>query len=257
MSYKILFVIFVLVLTIFVQQSDAKSQITISTKDSYYLGDTLEISGFADNGIAGDLIALEIKTQKGETIVIRTIELGPGGTFDFQFKIPKSSESGTFQIITTGEIVGESVTTTKSISYSSEPPPATEGGCLIATATFGSELAPQVQKLRELRDNNLVQTNSGLAFMTGFNQIYYSFSPTIADWERQSPVFKEFVKITITPLLTTLSILDVVSIDSEAEVLGYGIGVILLNVGIYFVTPALVLKKLTSRKRWKSFEKQF
>jgi len=32
------------------------------------------------------------------------------------------------------------------------------GGCLIATATFGSELAPQVQQLRELRDNSLLQT---------------------------------------------------------------------------------------------------
>ncbi len=58
------------------------------------------------------------------------------------------------------------------------------GGCLIATAAFGSELAPQVQMLRELRDNTVLSTISGTAFMTGFNQFYYSFSPTIADWER-------------------------------------------------------------------------
>jgi len=50
------------------------------------------------------------------------------------------------------------------------------GGCLIATATFGSELAPQVQQLRELRDNTILQTESGVSFMTGFNQFYYSFS---------------------------------------------------------------------------------
>ncbi|KAG2479574.1 MAG: Peptidyl-prolyl isomerase, partial [Nitrosopumilales archaeon] len=55
------------------------------------------------------------------------------------------------------------------------------GGCLIATATFDSELAPQVQQLRELRDNTLLKTESGSIFMTGFNQFYYSFSPTIAD----------------------------------------------------------------------------
>ena len=30
------------------------------------------------------------------------------------------------------------------------------GGCLIATAAFGSELAPQVQQLRELRDNTIL-----------------------------------------------------------------------------------------------------
>jgi len=111
------------------------------------------------------------------------------------------------------------------------------GGCLIATATFDSELAPQVQQLRELRDNTLLQTESGSIFMTGFNQFYYSFSPTIADWERHNPAFKEAVKVAITPLLTTLSILNYVDMDSEAEVLGYGISLILLNVGMYLAAP--------------------
>lgn len=118
------------------------------------------------------------------------------------------------------------------------------GGCLIATAAFGSELSPQVQQLRETRDNVLLQTKSGTAFMTAFNQFYYMFSPTIADWERQNPVFKETVKITITPLITTLSILNYLNIDSEAKMLVYGIGVILLNIGIYFVGPAFAIVKL-------------
>ncbi len=118
------------------------------------------------------------------------------------------------------------------------------GGCLIATATFGSELAPQVQQLRELRDNKLLETNSGSAFMSGFNQFYYLFSPTIADWERQSPIFKEAVKLTITPLLSSLSLLNYVDMDSESEVLGYGISLILLNVGMYFVLPAIVIHRI-------------
>ncbi|MDC4218464.1 MAG: copper-binding protein, partial [Candidatus Nitrosopumilus limneticus] len=63
------------------------------------------------------------------------------------------------------------------------------GGCLIATATYGSELAPQVQLLREIRDNQLLNTESGSAFMKTFNDMYYTFSPTIADWERESPIF--------------------------------------------------------------------
>jgi len=121
------------------------------------------------------------------------------------------------------------------------------GGCLIATATFGTELAPQVQQLRELRDNKLLQTNSGSAFMSGFNQFYYLFSPTIADWERESPIFKEAVKITITPLLTSLSILNYLDIDSEHEMLGYGIGIILLNIGMYFVGPVFLITRLKKR----------
>jgi len=115
------------------------------------------------------------------------------------------------------------------------------GGCLIATATYGSELAPQVQRLRELRDNSLLQTASGTSFMAGFNDFYYSFSPQIADWERESPVFKEVVKITITPMISSLSILNHVDMDSEVSVLGYGISLILLNVGMYFVAPAVII----------------
>ena len=125
-------------------------------------------------------------------------------------------------------------------------PPARVGGCLIATAAFGSEMAPQVQLLRELRDNTVLQTESGTSFMTGFNQFYYSFSPVIADYERENPAFKEAVKLTLTPLLTSLTLLQYVDIDSEYEMLGYGIAVILLNIGMYFIAPAVLITKIRS-----------
>ena len=120
------------------------------------------------------------------------------------------------------------------------------GGCLIATATFGSEMSSQVQMLREIRDSQILKTQSGSMFLIGFNQFYYIFSPTIADWERQSPVFKEAVKISISPLLTTLSLLNHSVIDSEEQMLGYGIGIILLNIGFYFALPifaVLIIKR--------------
>ena len=121
------------------------------------------------------------------------------------------------------------------------------GGCLIATAAFGSELSPQVQLLREIRDDSVLSTQSGTSFMMGFNQFYYSFSPTIADWERQNPVFKEAVKLTITPLLTSLSILEYVDVDSESAILGYGIGIILLNIGMYFGVPVFAIWWIRNR----------
>ena len=121
------------------------------------------------------------------------------------------------------------------------------GGCLIATAAFGSEMAPQVQLLREIRDNTVLQTESGTSFMAGFNQFYYSFSPAIADYERENPAFKESVKLTLTPLLSSLTLLQYADIDSESEMLGYGIGVILLNIGMYFVAPAVLI--MTVKKR--------
>ena len=125
-------------------------------------------------------------------------------------------------------------------------PPLRVGGCLIATAAYGSELAPQVQQLRELRDNTVLQTQSGSMFMTSFNQFYYSFSPIIADYERENSVFREAVKLTITPLLASLSLLQHTDIDSEYEMLGYGISIILLNIGMYIIAPAVLITKIRS-----------
>lgn len=113
------------------------------------------------------------------------------------------------------------------------------GGCLIATATYGSELAPQVQQLRELRDNSLLQTNSGRSFLNSFNTLYYSFSPSIADLERQNTMFKELIKLLITPMISTLSVLNHVDLNSEETVVGFGLSIIVLNFGLYFVAPTL------------------
>ncbi len=115
------------------------------------------------------------------------------------------------------------------------------GGCLIATATYGSELAPQVQQLRELRDNQLLNTELGSTFMGTFNDFYYSFSPIIADYERENPMFREMVKITITPMVSSLSILNYVDMDSESKVLGYGISLIILNGLMYVGIPFSVV----------------
>jgi len=113
------------------------------------------------------------------------------------------------------------------------------GGCLIATATYGSEMAAEVQQLRELRDNQLLQTESGTQFMTMFNDVYYSFSPIIADYERENPLFKEAVKLAITPMISSLSLME--NAESESEVLGIGISVIMLNLGMYLGVPAIVV----------------
>ena len=116
------------------------------------------------------------------------------------------------------------------------------GGCLIATAAYGSELSPQVQLLREIRDNQLMNTDSGIAFMGTFNDVYYSFSPVIADLERESPLFKEVVKLGLTPMLSSLAIME--NADSESEVLGLGLSVIALNLGMYLAAPALIGMKV-------------
>jgi len=123
------------------------------------------------------------------------------------------------------------------------------GGCLIATAAYGTELAPQVQFLREIRDNTVMSTESGAAFMTGFNQLYYSFSPSIADLERENPMFQETVRAFITPMISTLSILSLAEDGNESQVFGLGASIIALNLGMYIAAPALVGFAVSKRLR--------
>lgn len=118
------------------------------------------------------------------------------------------------------------------------------GDCLIATASFGSELSPQVQMLREIRDNTLLSTESGRLFMDGFNTAYYSFSPQIAQIENENPLFKESVKLFITPMITTLSIMTLADENSEFDVIFLGLSTIGLIVGMYIVAPVVVIYKV-------------
>ncbi len=207
--------------------------ITIDTeKKEFAGGEIVELKGNMEDGKAGDFVAIEIKDPTGKTILIRTVTLGEGGSYYLKFKIPESAATGSYDIISNSQPVSSDSPEQSNIQKTSE-----SGGCLIATATYGSELAPQVQQLRELRDNSLLSTESGTNFMNLFNEFYYSFSPYIADYERENPVFKEIVKVAITPMISTLSILNYVDMDSESSVLGYGISLILLNIGMYVGAP--------------------
>ncbi len=82
------------------------------------------------------------------------------------------------------------------------------GGCLIATAAFGSELTPQVQFLRNFRDNHILSTAAGSSFMNVFNAWYYSFSPNVANAERENPVLQQMIKYAIYPLLGILTVAE-------------------------------------------------
>ena len=233
-----------------ISSAGAQTGITVETNfDVFQLGQTVMITGNAEE----KFVAIQVKDPTGISILVRTLETDSGGNFDLQFRIPQTATLGDYQIITS--VVVDDVPTINTTTFEvvekgdkiTQVAKEKKGGCLIATAAFGSEMAPQVQLLREIRDNTVLQTESGSAFMTGFNQFYYSFSPTISDYERENPVFKEAVKLTLTPLLTSLTLLQYADIDSESEMLGYGIGVILLNIGMYFVVPAILVMKVRKK----------
>ena len=202
----------------------------------------------------------EIVGQNNDEVIFEcNSTLGSQGMFGT--KIQKLTQEGYLEmyLIQNQQIVSQGSTETNfgevflkgNCVSSSDPTASTNpgiprgGGCLIATATYGSELATEVQQLRELRDNQLLQTESGTAFMGTFNDIYYSFSPVIADYERENPLFKEIVKITITPMISSLSLME--NANSESEVLGIGLSVIALNLGMYLGVPAIVVVGIRKR----------
>lgn len=163
------------------------------------------------------------------------------GIDEFNDQLSKFDDS-----VNSFKIISEPIKEIKSASASVETDEK-GGGCLIATAAYGSELAPQIQLLREIRDNTILSTQSGTTFMTGFNQFYYSFSPIVADLERENPVFKEVVKLAITPMLSTLSIMTLAEDGSEIEVLGLGLSVLALNFGMYFIIPTIAIIKIKNK----------
>ena len=242
-------------------KGSANVEFTVNIPNDYPGGVELTPSLFATEfGQKGGTTVLNIQMLKIPSIVIapnENPEFRTNSAYDTSTENAKSSvtpEPVAPKI--TPEPVAPEPTTSQpsgglSISQPTQPTKQTQqptsqkgGGCLIATAAFGSELAPQVQLLREVRDNVLFSTSSGTTFMSAFNNFYYAFSPAVADIERDNPAFKELVKTAITPMLSTLSILHYVNIDSDQQMLGYGIGIILLNIGMYFVAPVLVVSKL-------------
>ena len=118
------------------------------------------------------------------------------------------------------------------------PPGDEDGGCLIATAAHGTELAPQVQRLREVRDSTLLTTESGRAFMSAFGAAYYAFSPQVADLEREHPALRQAVAALAAPLLYALTVVEAAEPGSEAGVVAYGALAIALVAGVYVAAPA-------------------
>ena len=247
MNRKLLLIL-ILATSLGISNAGAQTGITIETNfDLFEQGQLVVVTGNAEE----KSVAIKVKDPTGVSILVRSITTDSDGNFELKFRISPTATLGDYEVMAstvidnipvistaTFEVVeeGESVTPAEQADEEKS-----KGGCLIATAAFGSEMAPQVQLLREIRDNTVLQTESGASFMTGFNQFYYSFSPAVADYERENPAFKEVVKLALTPLLSSLTLLQYADIDSESEMLGYGIGIILLNIGIYFIAPAVLL----------------
>ncbi len=118
--------------------------------------------------------------------------------------------------------------------------------CIIATAAFGSELAPQVQFLRNFRDTQIMSTSAGSSFMSVFNAWYYSFSPHVADYERERPWLQQAVRGAIYPLIGILQISEVGYSSAEGEYGAVAAGFIASSMigALYFWPFAISLRQV-------------
>lgn len=127
--------------------------------------------------------------------------------------------------------------------------PQQPSGCLIATAAFGSELTPQVQYLRNFREQYILSTSSGAAFMNAFNSIYYSFSPQVADYERGQPWLQGAVKAGLYPLFGILMASERAHFVANGGEAGSIISGALAStlIGVVYLWPATISARVQSK----------
>jgi hypothetical protein len=124
--------------------------------------------------------------------------------------------------------------------------------CIIATAAHESELAPEVQLLRNFRDNVVMSTSSGRSFMTLFNRWYYSFSPTVARAISENQLAKGIVKISLYPLVAALRVSSGVHsiLRPNGELATVLTGVVAAALlGLVYVFPPMALLSMTRQKK--------
>ena len=134
---------------------------------------------------------------------------------------------------------GGSTGTVSSTTGGKSSPTPVMGGCLIATAALGTEMERDVQNLREIRQR--MYDGTGGKLMTGINAGYYSFSPYMADIQRQNPAVNHAVQNLISPMLWSFSLINPAGVQNDEYLMAQLGLVFILNIGMYVGIPASVL----------------
>jgi len=174
---------------------------------------------------------------------------GGSATSTLALSVGATATPGTYTLTITGTSGSLSHQATIAVTV---PQPS---GCIVATATYGSELSPEVQFLRSFRDGTVMSTFAGSEFMKAFNAWYYSFSPYVADFISNQPLLKEAMKIILYPLIGILhvsaSTYSALSFNPELAIVATGLVASGL-IGILYFAPFSLIT-LLFMKRYRKF----
>jgi hypothetical protein len=123
--------------------------------------------------------------------------------------------------------------------------------CIIASVAYGSPIAPEVQFLREFRDETAMRSFAGTQFMRVFDGFYYSFSPWLARVVVEIPLLQTLIRAFIYPLLISLRVSIVVPMlaPKMSEFTTVLVGVIASSlIGVVYASPLAILWKLVPKK---------
>ncbi len=154
------------------------------------------------------------------------------------------SGNGTLRLVLTGS------GNTTSPPPTTTPPP--QSGCLIVTATLGTEMAPEVIFMRNVRDNMIGSNEVGRILVVNWNNFYYSWSPTIAETISSSEIIRSTSRVLLIPLIaithitafiySTISLLN----PTISSVIAF-LSATVLTIVIYMMIPFYVIHKFYNR----------
>ena len=214
---------------------------------------SVTITGLSISNYAGQVMLTSVNAADGVAVSSGKLNIPSSGdtSSDVAISITPNVTARTTALVirgTDGTIV-HAITILLIITNStSSPTTATKPECLIATATYGSDISPEVQLLRTFRDD-VLKSKTGWAFFMIFNAWYYSFSPYIAqqissDWSARIAM-KGMLYPLIGSLFLASRVYNVLSTDPETATLLSGLLASSLIGAIYIGLPLGLLARRT------------